>query len=70
MGCCGKKKKVNNFNNKGPKPSRFTPAVKSNRIPAGKMVKQCATCRTRSISEICPICGSPMEDPLKIVNNS
>jgi rubrerythrin len=67
VGCCGKKKKKDTVQTAkseqgSKKVIQYTSAVKSNRRPAGRLVKQCSVCRTRSVSEICPICNIPMEN--------
>lgn len=35
--------------------------VKSNRSPAGTVVKQCHNCGTKSIISICPVCSTVLK---------
>ena len=56
MGCCGSKKK-NQPGTVNLKKIQYSSAVKSSRIPPGSVLRQCPTCKTQTITKVCPICN-------------
>jgi len=69
MSCCGKKKKstVNTNTNKSGniKISKYSSAVKSNRVPAGSIARECSICKTKTIARFCPICNISLVEEKK-----
>ena len=58
MGCCNKHKiKIPKDQQKIVKAIQNNSAVKSNRSPAGTIIRECPNCKTRTVTRICPVCG-------------